>query len=116
MIGLRRPWWHRNGVHLAQCVTVALAALSGCDETPNGIPEVVLANADAIEVTGVREGSACTLGTISAADARQRIADVLVQYRDVHIPGPQGCGRAPPPEQLRALREALVSGAVEGGR
>ena len=31
----------------------------------------------------------------------------------VHIPGPQGCGRTPPPDQLEELRQALQEGAAK---
>ena len=144
--------WLCRALHVGY-LSCLLVLLSGCDdERPAGIPEGVLAQSEAIDVAATRDGARCSLGTITRAESRQRVAknvshlpdwpvvetcetqfcnDIVASWRTgtltagelgvcpdrvtVHIPGPQGCGRRPPPDQLEELRQALQEGAAKRG-
>jgi hypothetical protein len=137
--------WFRFAVAM-----LGVSTLLACDETAVGVPRDVLVGVASIEVSAIRDGRLCSLGTIEAVAARREITEILVHLPEwpkvsecgtpfcneiraawrtgtlisgevgvcedrvtVHVPGPQGCGRVPPPEQLQALRRVLEGGTLK---
>jgi hypothetical protein len=133
----------------AQVLLLVTVALIGCDERPAGVPAWVLADAEAIDVTAMRDGARCSVGTLTGPEARGKVAKIIGRFPEwpevakcesqfcndlvaswrtgslvsgevglckdrvtVHLPGPQGCGRIAPPEELERLRQALRPDAI----